>query len=88
MQINLFHLQTRIGKQLGADLLDVVELVIIFMFFQMKKTNISNSFRIRFIIQLWQKTSKIKFVRQAIGHRKLDSTSSYVENLSDENRIN
>jgi hypothetical protein len=28
----------------------------------------------------------MKFVRQAIGHSKLESTLSYVENLSDEDR--
>ena len=31
-------------------------------------------------------TGDIEFVRQAIGHSKLESTSSYVENLTDEDR--
>jgi site-specific recombinase XerD len=46
----------------------------------------SHSFRIGFITQLWRDTGDIEFVRQAIGHSKLESTSSYVENLSDEDR--
>ena len=46
----------------------------------------SHSFRISFISQLWRNTGDIEFVRQAIGHSKLESTSSYVENLSDEDR--
>jgi integrase len=46
----------------------------------------SHSFRIGFISQLWRDTGDIEFVRQAIVHSKLESTSSYVENLSDEDR--
>jgi site-specific recombinase XerD len=46
----------------------------------------SHSFRIGFITQLWRDTNDIEFVRQAIGHIKVESTSSYVENLSDEER--
>ena len=51
------------------------------------KPNItSHSFRIGFITQLWKDTNDIEFVRQAIGHIKVESTSLYVENLSDEER--
>ena len=39
-----------------------------------------------FISQLWRYTNDIEFVRQAIGHIKVESTSSYVENLSDQER--
>ena len=39
-----------------------------------------------FISQLWRDTNDIEFVRQAIGHIKVESTSSYVENLSDQER--
>ena len=46
----------------------------------------SHSFRIGFISQLWRDTNDIEFVRQAIGHIKVESTSYYVENLSDEER--
>jgi integrase len=46
----------------------------------------SHSFRAGFITQLWRDTNDIEFVRQAIGHIKVESTSSYVENLSDEER--
>jgi len=46
----------------------------------------SHSFRIGFITQLWKDTNDIEFVRQAIGHIKVESTSSYVENLSDAER--
>jgi integrase len=51
------------------------------------KPNItSHSFRIGFITQLWKDTQDIEFVRQVIGHVTVQSTSSYVENLSDKER--
>lgn len=46
----------------------------------------THSFRIGFISQLWRDTNDIEFVRQAIGHKKVELTSSYIENLSDEER--
>ncbi len=46
----------------------------------------SHSFRIGFITQLWRDTNDIEFVRQAIGHAKIDTTSQYVENLSEKER--
>jgi len=46
----------------------------------------THSFRIGFISQLWRDTNDIEFVRQAIGHERVESTSSYIENLSDEER--
>jgi hypothetical protein len=42
-----------------------------------------NSTLVKFLITI---TGDIEFVCQAIGHSKLESTSSYVENLSDEDR--
>lgn len=51
------------------------------------KPNIkSYSFRIGFITDLWRDTGDIEFVRQTIGHAKLDTTSKYVQNLSEEER--
>lgn len=51
------------------------------------KPNItSHSFRIGYITNLWKDTLDIEFVRQAIGHLKVDTTSRYVENLSEEER--
>jgi len=51
------------------------------------KPNItSHSFRIGYITNLWRDTSDIEFVRQAIGHSKIDTTSKYIENLSEEER--
>ena len=48
------------------------------------KTNItSHSFRIGYITQLWKDTKDIEFVKQTIGHRKLDTTSAYVKSFSD-----
>ena len=48
------------------------------------KTNItSHSFRIGYITQLWKDTKDIEFVKQTIGHRKLDTTSAYVKTLND-----
>lgn len=44
----------------------------------------SHSFRAGFITELWRNTGDIEFVRQAIGHAKLDTTSRYVQNLSPE----
>lgn len=46
----------------------------------------THSFRIGFISQLWRDTNDIEFVRQAIGHERVESTSFYIENLSNEER--
>ena len=46
----------------------------------------SHSFRIGYISKLWKDSQDIEFVKQSIGHRKLDTTSSYIEKLSDEER--
>ena len=51
------------------------------------KPNItSHSFRIGYITQLWKDSKDIEFVKQTIGHRKLDTTSAYVNKLSDQER--
>jgi len=48
------------------------------------KPNItSHSFRVGYITQLWKDTKDIEFVRQSIGHQRIDSTSSYVKDLTD-----
>ena len=48
------------------------------------KPNItSHSFRIGFITQLWKDSKDIEFVKQTIGHRKLDTTCAYIKSLSD-----
>jgi len=46
----------------------------------------SHSFRIGYITQLWKDSKDIEFVKQTIGHRKLDTTSAYVKSLSDQER--
>jgi len=46
----------------------------------------SHSFRVGFITQLWRDRNDIEFVRQAIGHAKIDTTSQYLENLSEKER--
>lgn len=46
----------------------------------------SHSFRIEYITQLWKDSKDIEFVKQTIGHRKLDTTSAYVNQLSDQER--
>ena len=46
----------------------------------------SHSFRVGFITELWRDTNDIEFVRQAIGHAKIGTTSQYVENLSEKER--
>ena len=51
------------------------------------KPNItSHSFRIGYITQLWKDSKDIEFIKQIIGHRNLDSTSVYVNRLSDQER--
>ena len=47
---------------------------------------ISHSFRIGYINQLWKDSKDIEFVKQSIGHQKLDTTSAYVNKLSDQER--
>jgi site-specific recombinase XerD len=46
----------------------------------------SHSFRVGYISKLWKDTQDIEFVKQSIGHRRIDTTSSYVEKLSDQER--
>ena len=46
----------------------------------------SHSFRIGYITQLWKDSKDIEFVNQTVGHRKLDTTSAYVNQLSDQER--
>jgi len=46
----------------------------------------SHSFQVGFITELWRDTNEIEFVRQVIGHSKLDTTSSYVQSLSGKER--
>jgi site-specific recombinase XerD len=48
----------------------------------------SHSFRIGYISQLCKDTKDIEFVRQTIGHRRLDSTSGYVNQMTDQEREN
>ena len=51
------------------------------------KSNItSHSFRIGYISQLWKDTKDIEFVRQTIGHRSLNSTSGYLNQMTDQER--
>jgi len=51
------------------------------------KLNItSHSFRIGYITQLWKSSKDIEFVKQTMGHRNLDTTSAYVNKLSDQER--
>ena len=38
------------------------------------------------ISQIWKYTKDIEFVRQTIGHQRLDTTSAYVTKLSDQER--
>ena len=53
------------------------------------KPNItSHSFRIGYISQLWKDTKDVEFVRQTIGHRSLNATSSYVSQMDDQERQN
>jgi site-specific recombinase XerD len=47
------------------------------------KPNItSHSFRIGYISQFWKDTKDIEFVRQTMGHPRLNSTSGYVNQMT------
>jgi len=46
----------------------------------------SHSFRIGYITQIWENSKDIKFVKQSMGHQTLDTTSAYVNKLSDQER--
>jgi len=35
---------------------------------------------------LWKDSKDIEFVKQTIGHRRLDTTSAYIKQLSDKER--
>ncbi len=48
----------------------------------------SHSFRVGYITKMWKDSKDIEFVKQCIGHQKLDTTSSYVKALSDKERKN
>lgn len=51
------------------------------------KPNITNhSFQIDYITQLWKDSKNIEFVKQSIGHNKLNTTFTYVNKLSDQER--
>ena len=51
------------------------------------KPNITtHRFRIGYITQLWKDTKNIEFVKQTIGHQNLETTSAYVNKLSDQER--
>lgn len=52
-----------------------------------EKPNItSHSFRIGYISQLWKDTKNIEFVKQTIGHRRVDTTSAYISQMTDQER--
>ena len=46
----------------------------------------SHSFRVGYITQLWKDSKDIEFVKQTIGHQNLETTSAYVNKLSDQER--
>ena len=46
----------------------------------------SHSFRVGYITQLWKDTADLEFVKQSIGHQRVDTTSQYIEMLSDQER--
>ena len=45
----------------------------------------SHSFWIGYTTSLWRDTLDLKFVRQAIGYSKIDTTLRYIENLNNKN---
>lgn len=71
-------------ETITRDINRVMALVSVQLPHKPKITN--HGFRIVYINQLWKDTKYIEFVKQSIGHRRLDTTSAYVENLSDQER--
>lgn len=47
----------------------------------------THSFRHDFITQLWKDSADIEFVRQFMGHKRIESTVSYIESLQDSEKI-
>lgn len=64
----------------------IYKLVILWFKIVSKPKITSHNFRIGSITNLWRDTSDIEFVRQTIGHSKIDTISRYIENLSEEER--
>jgi len=48
----------------------------------------SHSFRIGYIRQLWKDSQNIEFVKQAVGHKNLETTASYLNKLPDQEQQN
>jgi hypothetical protein len=48
--------------------------------------NTTHSFHVGYISQLWKDFKHIEFVKQSIGHQRLDTTSACVNKLSDKER--
>ena len=46
----------------------------------------SHSFRVGYITKLWKDSKDLEFVRQSIGHKGIQTTSSYVTRMSDTER--
>ncbi len=46
----------------------------------------THSFRVGYITKLWQDCEDLEFVRQVVGHQKIDTTSMYVKDLSSQQR--
>jgi integrase len=47
----------------------------------------THSFRHNFITELWRDSGDIEFVRQFMGHQKLESTVSYIQNLEETEKL-
>lgn len=43
----------------------------------------THSFRHDFITQLWKDSNDIEYVRQFMGHKRIESTVAYIKNMSD-----
>lgn len=49
----------------------------------MQTTYTTHSFRHDFITELWKDSNDIEFVRQFMGHKRIESTVAYIQNMSD-----
>jgi integrase len=47
----------------------------------------THSFRHHFITELWKDSGDIEFVRQFMGHQKVESTVGYIQNIGDSEKI-
>ena len=54
---------------------------------RLEKKWLSHSFRINYITMVWKNQEDLEFVRQLIGHSNIQTTSSYIHELTDQEKL-